>query len=56
MSQAGSENFPMDSSGQTINDDTHFLETWEVSQTDQNLEKLTTDILYIGRVPKALVV
>ncbi|XP_075891383.1 aldo-keto reductase family 1 member B1-like [Nelusetta ayraudi] len=27
--KAGSENFPMDSSGETISDDTHFLETWE---------------------------
>lgn len=44
MSQAGSENFPLDSSGETISDDTHFLETWEVSQTDQNLKQLTTDI------------
>lgn len=34
----------MDSSGETIGDDSHFLETWEVSQTDQNLKQLTTDI------------
>lgn len=44
FSQAGSENFPLDSSGETISDDTHFLETWEVSQTDRNLKQLTTDV------------
>ncbi|XP_049422372.1 aldo-keto reductase family 1 member B1-like isoform X2 [Epinephelus fuscoguttatus] len=27
--KAGGENFPLDSAGETINDDTHFLETWE---------------------------
>lgn len=30
MLQAGSELFPMDSTGETISDNTHFLETWEV--------------------------
>lgn len=35
MSQSGGEDFPLDSTGETINDDTHFLETWEVSEIDK---------------------
>lgn len=46
MSQSGGEDFPLDSTGETISDDTHFLETWEVSQTDKttHLTTLTSQI------------
>ncbi len=37
MLQAGSELFPVDSTGEAIDDNTQFLQTWEVSRTDKLL-------------------
>lgn len=40
MLQPGADLIPLDSAGESINDETYFLDTWEVSQRDTQLKDM----------------